>query len=30
MVIGDAAAPGKTREAIESAFKAALLRSPPS
>ncbi len=31
-VIGDAASPGKTREAIESAFNAALLpsRSPPS
>jgi 2,4-dienoyl-CoA reductase-like NADH-dependent reductase (Old Yellow Enzyme family) len=27
-IIGDAAAPGKTREAIESAFNAAFLRSP--
>jgi 2,4-dienoyl-CoA reductase-like NADH-dependent reductase (Old Yellow Enzyme family) len=28
-VIGDAASPGKTRDAVESAFNAALLRSPP-
>jgi glycine/D-amino acid oxidase-like deaminating enzyme len=29
VVIGDAAAPGKTREAVESAFKAALFREKP-